>query len=154
MASSSSSFRSNVTPFPVLIKARRDEGCGAAYFLPQLQYFLCPPSGKWGMEICNDIDFPLLSRQYANDGAGLTLVPAWDFVTDGWLHGRMAILRCVESGFSIASVPVRNERTLYDWVGDWLPGWISFSSSLCLPAFHIRGSWFRDPAQRVIGIRR
>jgi predicted amidohydrolase len=106
------------------------------------------------MEICNDIDFPLLSRQYANDGAGLTLVPAWDFVTDGWLHGRMAILRCVESGFSIASVPVQNERTLYDWVGDWLPGWISFSSSLCLPAFHIRGSWFRDPAQRVIGIRR
>jgi len=29
-------------------------------------------------------------------------VPAWDFVDDGWLHGRMAVLRGVESGFSIA----------------------------------------------------
>jgi apolipoprotein N-acyltransferase len=60
------------------------------------------PSGKWGMEICKDMDFPLLSRQYSQDGTGLLLVPAWDFVQDGWLHGRMAILRGVESGFSIA----------------------------------------------------
>ena len=45
------------------------------------------------MEICKDMDFPLLSRQYGNDGAGLMLVPAYDFVTDGWLHGRMAILK-------------------------------------------------------------
>ena len=30
------------------------------------------------------------------------IVPASDFVDDGWLHGRMAILRGVESGFSIA----------------------------------------------------
>lgn len=29
-------------------------------------------------------------------------MPASDFVDDGWLHGRMAILRGVESGFSIA----------------------------------------------------
>jgi apolipoprotein N-acyltransferase len=60
------------------------------------------PSGKWGLTICKDMDFPQLSRQYGNDGAGLLLVPAWDFVADGWLHGRMAILRGVESGFSIA----------------------------------------------------
>jgi apolipoprotein N-acyltransferase len=60
------------------------------------------PSGKWGMEICKDMDFPRLSRQYSQDGIGLLLVPAWDFVRDGWLHGRMAILRGVESGFSIA----------------------------------------------------
>ncbi|HZD49263.1 MAG TPA: nitrilase-related carbon-nitrogen hydrolase, partial [Silvibacterium sp.] len=58
--------------------------------------------GKWGVEICKDMDFPLLSRQYANDGAQLMLVPAWDFIADGWLHGRMAIFRGVESGFSIA----------------------------------------------------
>jgi apolipoprotein N-acyltransferase len=131
------------------------------HMLPPFESHLLPgtkrvvferPSGKWGMEICKDMDFPLLSRQYANDGAGLMLVPAWDFVTDGWLHGRMAILRGVESGFSIAraprqgiltitddrgrvlaerdtgsapfatlvaSVPVRNERTLYDRAGDW-----------------------------------
>jgi apolipoprotein N-acyltransferase len=59
-------------------------------------------SGKWGMEICKDMDFPRLSRQYAQDGIGLLIVPAWDFVDDGWLHGRMAIVRGVESGFSVA----------------------------------------------------
>lgn len=60
------------------------------------------PSGKWGLTICKDMDFPNLSRQYGNDGAGLLLVPAWDFVADDWLHNRMAVLRGVESGFSIA----------------------------------------------------
>jgi apolipoprotein N-acyltransferase len=59
-------------------------------------------SGKWGLEICKDMDFPRLSREYSQDGIGLLIVPAWDFVLDGWLHGRMAILRGVESGFSIA----------------------------------------------------
>jgi len=59
-------------------------------------------SGKWGLQICKDMDFPRLSRQYSEDGIGLLLVPAWDFVQDGWLHGRMAVLRGVEGGFSIA----------------------------------------------------
>ncbi len=62
-------------------------------------------SGKWGLAICKDMDFPRLSREYSEDGVGLLLVPAWDFVDDGWLHGRMAILRGVESGFSIARSP-------------------------------------------------
>ena len=35
--------------------------------------------------------FPQLSRQYGNAGAGILLVPAWDFVADGWLHSRMTI---------------------------------------------------------------
>jgi apolipoprotein N-acyltransferase len=59
-------------------------------------------SGKWGLQICKDMDFPRLSREYSQDGIGLLVVSAWDFVDDGWLHGRMAILRGVESGFSIA----------------------------------------------------
>jgi apolipoprotein N-acyltransferase len=59
-------------------------------------------SGKWGLEICKDMDFPHLSLQYSRDGVALLIVPASDFVDDGWLHGRMAILRGVESGFSIA----------------------------------------------------
>jgi apolipoprotein N-acyltransferase len=70
--------------------------------------------GKWGVEICKDMDFPLLSRQYANDGAGLLLVPAWDFIVDGRLHDRMAILRGVESGFSIARVAKQGLLTLTD----------------------------------------
>jgi len=70
--------------------------------------------GKWGVEICKDMDFPLLARQYSNDGARLMLVPAWDFVADGWLHGRMAILRSVESGFSIARSVKQGILTLSD----------------------------------------
>jgi apolipoprotein N-acyltransferase len=65
------------------------------------------PSGRWGITICKDMDFPRLSREYGNDGTGLLLIPAWDFDVDGWLHGRMAILRGVESGFSIARAPKR-----------------------------------------------
>ena len=59
-------------------------------------------AGNWGLEICKDMDFPGLSREYSRDGVALLVVPASDFVADGWLHGRMAILRGVESGFSIA----------------------------------------------------
>jgi apolipoprotein N-acyltransferase len=71
-------------------------------------------AGKWGVEICKDMDFPLLARQYSNDGARLMLVPAWDFVEDGWLHGRMAILRGVENGFSIARSVKQGILTLTD----------------------------------------
>ncbi len=60
------------------------------------------PSGIWGLQICKDMDFPLLSREYARDGVGLMVVPAWDFTLDGWSHGRIAAMRGVEGGFSIA----------------------------------------------------
>jgi apolipoprotein N-acyltransferase len=72
------------------------------------------PSGKWGIEICKDMDFPALSRQYGNDGAGLVLVPAWDFVMDGWLHDRMAVVRGVESGFSIVRAAKQGLLTVSD----------------------------------------
>src|SRR5262249_42753851 len=42
------------------------------------------PSGVWGIQICKDMDFPGLSRQYGAKGLGLLLVPAWDFTLDGW----------------------------------------------------------------------
>src|SRR5947208_14575617 len=60
------------------------------------------PSGRWGLQICKDMDFPRLSREYAVEGANLVLVPAWDFTEDGWLHARMAVLRAVENGFALA----------------------------------------------------
>ncbi len=72
------------------------------------------PSGLWGVAICKDMDFPKLSRNYGNDGVGLMLVPAWDFVADGWLHGRQAILRGVESGFSMARSPKDGILTVSD----------------------------------------
>jgi apolipoprotein N-acyltransferase len=71
-------------------------------------------SGKWGVAICKDMDFPRLSREYGEDGVGLLLVPAWDFAADGWLHGRMAILRGVEAGFSIARAPKQGILTVTD----------------------------------------
>ena len=72
------------------------------------------PSGTWGAAICKDMDFPKTGRDYGSDGVGLLIVPAWDFVQDGWLHGRMAILRGVESGFSIARSPKQGILTVSD----------------------------------------
>ena len=59
-------------------------------------------ASRWGLQICKDMDFPKLSRQYAAEGANLMLVPAWDFNLDRWLHARMAVLRAVENGFALA----------------------------------------------------
>jgi len=72
------------------------------------------PSGNWGVAICKDMDFPALSRQYGQQGTALLLVPAWDFDSDGWLHGRMAILRGVENGFSIVRAPRHGILTITD----------------------------------------
>jgi len=72
------------------------------------------PSGIWGMQICKDMDFPALSRQYGAKGVGLLLVPAWDFTLDGWLHGRMAVLRGVESGFTIVRAAKQGLLTVSD----------------------------------------
>jgi apolipoprotein N-acyltransferase len=51
--------------------------------------------------ICKDMDFTQLSRRYGEAGAGLMLVPAWDFFLDWIQHGHMAVMRGVESGFSV-----------------------------------------------------
>jgi apolipoprotein N-acyltransferase len=71
-------------------------------------------SGRWGLQICKDMDFPALSRQYATDGADLMLVPAWDFNVDRWLHSRMAVLRAVENGFALARSARNGLLTLGD----------------------------------------
>jgi len=72
------------------------------------------PEATWGVEICKDMDFPRLSREYGGDGVGLLLVPAWDFVIDGWLHDRMAVMRGVESGFTIARTAKQGLMTVSD----------------------------------------
>ena len=72
------------------------------------------PSGLWGVTICKDMDFPKLSREYGRDGIGLLLTPAWDFTADGWLHGRMAVLRGVEDGFSMARAAKQGILTVTD----------------------------------------
>jgi apolipoprotein N-acyltransferase len=72
------------------------------------------PSGRWGLQICKDMDFPRLSREYARDGANLLVVPAWDFDLDRWVHSRMAILRGVENGFAIGRAARNGLLTLSD----------------------------------------
>ena len=57
--------------------------------------------GTWGVAICKDMDFTPLSRRYGKAGAGLMLVPGWDFFADYIQHGHMAIMRGVESGFGV-----------------------------------------------------
>src|SRR5262249_50497501 len=70
--------------------------------------------GPWGMQICKDMDFPGLSREYGRKSVGLLLVPAWDFTLDGWLHGRMAVMRGVENGFTVVRTAKQGLLTVSD----------------------------------------
>jgi apolipoprotein N-acyltransferase len=111
------------------------------------------PSGRWGLQICKDMDFPKLSREYAAEGANLLLVPAWDFNLDRWLHARMAVLRAVENGFALARSARDGLLTLSDNRGRILaeaqtvPGrFVSISGKLGVArekTFYARaGDWF------------
>jgi len=71
-------------------------------------------SAVWGVAICKDMDFTGLSRAYGRDGAGLMLVPAWDFFVDRTFHGHEAIMRGVESGFGIVRAAKGGYLTVSD----------------------------------------
>ncbi len=70
-----------------------------------------------GVAICKDMDFQQYINKYGKAGCNVLYVPAWDFQRDGWLHSRMAIMRCVEGGYGM----VRNARmgrlTVNDYCG-------------------------------------
>ncbi|MFI6324624.1 nitrilase-related carbon-nitrogen hydrolase [Nonomuraea sp. NPDC050556] len=70
-----------------------------------------------GVTICKDLDFPALARDYRRGGATLMLAPAWDLDADGWLHSRMAIMRGIENGFSLARSGANGRLTLTDPYG-------------------------------------
>jgi apolipoprotein N-acyltransferase len=58
--------------------------------------------GGLAMAICKDMDFPVTLRQDANAGdIRLMAVPAGDLGLDGWMHGRLALMRGVENGFTV-----------------------------------------------------
>jgi apolipoprotein N-acyltransferase len=93
------------------------------HMLPHFESRLTPGIGRtlidedgsrWGIEVCKDMDFPPLARQYGNDGVGILLVSAWDFDDDDWLHARMAMMRGVESGFAIARAAKEGLLTVSD----------------------------------------
>ncbi len=52
--------------------------------------------------VCKDMDFADMIRHDAQQHIRVMFVPAWDFDVDGWAHARMAIMRGVENGFSMA----------------------------------------------------
>ena len=69
--------------------------------------------------ICKDMDFPMTLRADARDaesngGIRIMAVPANDFVADGWIHARMAILRGVENGFAIVRSAFHGLETVSD----------------------------------------
>lgn len=68
-----------------------------------------------GTAICKDLDFPDYINKYRD--VTLMAVPAWDFVVDGWLHSRMAVLRGVENGFYEIRTARQGRLTINDVYG-------------------------------------
>lgn len=114
---------------------------------------LTAATSTWGVEICKDMDFTQLSREYGQAGAGLMLVPGWDFGLDWIHHGHMAIMRGVESGFSIVrsakdgSLFVSDDRGRI--LGETMSGSAPFSTLVVsVPQSHdktlflLLGDWF------------
>ncbi|KLD62045.1 apolipoprotein N-acyltransferase [Dyella japonica] len=83
-------------------------------YTPGGNYTMLAGAPRIGLAVCKDMDFHDIGRAYAARNAQLLLVPAWDFSIDGWLHGRMAIMRGVESGFAVARAPRSGRLTLSD----------------------------------------
>jgi apolipoprotein N-acyltransferase len=87
-------------------------------YQPGAKPFLFSFSGmNFGVAICKDMDFPGLLSQYARDGAGILLVPAWDFKNDAKWHARMAITRGIEGGFSVVRTAQDGLLTVSDHMG-------------------------------------
>jgi apolipoprotein N-acyltransferase len=110
-------------------------------------------AGTRGVSICKDMDFTPLSRQYGQAGAGLMLVPAWDFNLDRGWHGHIAVMRGVEDGFSIARSAKNGYLTVSDNRGRILAETRSDSAPFAtllaeVPVMHSRtlylqlGDWF------------
>jgi len=111
-------------------------------------------SATWGVEICKDMDFTPLSREYGRKGVGLMLVPGWDFNMDRWWHGHIAVMRGVEDGFSVVRAAKNGYLTVSDDRGRILAETRSDSGAFAtllltaVPAAHDRtvylflGDWF------------
>ncbi|SFW62280.1 nitrilase-related carbon-nitrogen hydrolase [Luteibacter sp. UNCMF366Tsu5.1] len=83
-------------------------------FTPGNTFQMLTGTPRIGLAICKDMDFQDFSKAYGQGNAQLLLVPAWDFVEDGWLHSRMAIMRGVEGGFAVARAARSGRLTLSD----------------------------------------
>ena len=70
-----------------------------------------------GVAICKDLDYSGFIRKYDKNKTIVLYVPAWDFIKDGWLHSRMAILRGVENGYAMVRTARQGELTISDHKG-------------------------------------
>ncbi|HEY3643955.1 MAG TPA: nitrilase-related carbon-nitrogen hydrolase [Gammaproteobacteria bacterium] len=132
------------------------------HMLPPFESMLTPGTSltllpradaMWGVEICKDMDFSALSADYGKKGVSLMLVPGWDFVADRIFHGHMAIMRGVESGFSIVRSAKQGSLYVSDDRGRVLAEITSNSAPFVtlmarVPAVHhdtfymVAGDWF------------
>lgn len=93
------------------------------HLVPVLEDRFSPNHGSgWighgrAMEICKDMDFPTTIRRDAAKGVRLMGVPAGDFDRDAWIHGRMAIMRGVEDGFTFVRAASNGLVTVSDAQG-------------------------------------
>lgn len=74
------------------------------------------PGSAVGVEVCLDVNFADLSRDYAAAGAELLAIPASDETDNGWQHSRTALLRGVENGLPV----VWSDRTGVPMISDGL----------------------------------
>jgi apolipoprotein N-acyltransferase len=70
-----------------------------------------------GVAICKDMDFQQYISGYGRADCNVLYVPAWDFERDGWMHSRMAIMRCVEGGFGMVRNARQGRLTINDYCG-------------------------------------
>jgi apolipoprotein N-acyltransferase len=70
-----------------------------------------------GVAICKDMDFPGWIRKSGESDLRMLFVPAWDFVVDGSLHSRMAVMRGIENGFCVVRSATQGRLTLSDAYG-------------------------------------
>ena len=76
-----------------------------------------PDAFNEGVAICKDMDFQHFILGYSKQSPAVLWVPAWDFVVDGFLHSRMAMMRSVEGGFSLVRNARQGRLTISDWRG-------------------------------------
>lgn len=70
-----------------------------------------------GTAICKELDFTNYINKYGANNVVFLTIPAWDFVTDDWLHSRMAVLRGVENGFSELRTVRQGRLIISDYFG-------------------------------------
>jgi len=128
------------------------------------QHLTMPRDGAlWGVAICKDMDFTSMGRAYGSLGAGLLLVPAWDFNMDRTFHGHMEIMRGVEGGFSIVRAAKNGYLTVSDDRGRVLAETRSDSASFAtlladVPVGHEHtlyqtlGDWFAWLAVAILAV--